>query len=293
MSVATSLYILIGYCLINGIARNSLHGILTTGKTYGKTATVTRASMNSRSTFPYKDAFNINRRNIGISTASTTSRSTCKTSSSPYSRSDGDAVLAGNRISSSTHSNSNTDVNSHSVKSPYAYNDSTTFHRKTVNGQRRASESESELSLEQQASMELASSHSSDEDTTVHNGSLRVADRRTHAPPPVPPKPSSSYLPNIYDLDHQAAGDGDGGLGSIGPKLMPPDLPPTTCAAGPDVTVGGSPSLRHNIRPLYAQHWSSQLPPAFPGMYKRELRHCYGITCTKKMGPVYKLNTNS
>lgn len=50
MSVATSLYILIGYCLINGIARNSLHGILTTGKAYGKQATVTRASMNSVST---------------------------------------------------------------------------------------------------------------------------------------------------------------------------------------------------------------------------------------------------
>lgn len=86
-----------------------------------------------RSALTYNDDFNILRRNIGISTASTTSRSTCKTSSSPYSR--GERAAAGPRgvgASSSTPSNynSNTDLNSQSVKSPYAYNDSTTFHRK-------------------------------------------------------------------------------------------------------------------------------------------------------------------
>lgn len=48
---------------------------------------------------------------------------------------------------------------------------------------RKESESESELSLDHR-SLDLASSHSSDEDdTTTHNGTLRVNERRTNPPP--------------------------------------------------------------------------------------------------------------
>ncbi|XP_064085068.1 protocadherin-like wing polarity protein stan isoform X1 [Macrobrachium nipponense] len=259
-SLLTAVFILVGYCLLNTRVRDSLYFMFLacTGRKvpYQESLSVTRTSVASRSALTYNDDFNILRRNIGISTASTTSRSTCKTSSSPYSRSDG--LAAGGRVpSSSTPSNynSNTDINSHSVKSPYAYNDSTTFHRKNGaagrSAKRRESESESELSLDHR-SLDLASSHSSDEDdTTTHNGTLRVNERRTNPPPEVPPKPSS-YLPNIYDLDTTA-------------EALPPP-PPGMLGSGP-VGATGSPLL-HNIRPIYATHWSSQLPPAYPGIYK-------------------------
>ncbi|XP_063598702.1 protocadherin-like wing polarity protein stan [Penaeus indicus] len=261
-SLLTALFVLVGYCLLNSRVRDSLYFMFLacTGRKvpYQETLSVTRPSHSSRSALTYNDDFNILRRNIGISTASTTSRSTCKTSSSPYSRSEGVAV-GGRVASSSTPSNynSNTDINSqaHSVKSPYAYNDSTMFHRKHGGrgGRRRESESESELSLDHR-SLDLASSHSSDEDdTTTHNGTLRVNERRTNPPPEVPPKPSS-YLPNIYDLDttaealppapHSMPGGGGGG-------------PPL--GGGP----GGSPFL-HNIRPLFATRWSSQLDSTYP-----------------------------
>ncbi|KAK4300812.1 hypothetical protein Pmani_027014 [Petrolisthes manimaculis] len=261
-SLLTAVFILVGYCLLNSRVRDSLYFMFLTctGKKvpYQESISVTRTSVVSRSALTYNDDFNILRRNIGISTASTTSRSTCKTSSSPYSRGEGVVGPGGRVASSSTPSNynSNTDLNSQSVKSPYAYNDSTMFHRK--NGaagrasKRRESESESELSLDHR-SLELASSHSSDEDdTTTHNGTLRVTERRAN-PPPVPPKPSS-YLPNIYDLDTTA-------------EALPPP-PPHSSIGGPGREgLSGSPLL-HNIRPLYATHWSSQLPPAYPGIIK-------------------------
>lgn len=57
---------------------------------------------------------------------------------------------------------------------------------------RKESESESELSLDHR-SLDLASSHSSDEDdTTTHNGTLRVNERRTNPPPGEVPKASPS-----------------------------------------------------------------------------------------------------
>lgn len=69
----------------------------------------------------------------------------------------------------------------------------------------------------------------------------------------MPPKPSS-YLPNIYDLDTTA-------------EALPPPPPPGMVGGREGMT--GSPLL-HNIRPLYATHWSSQLPPAYPGIIKGE-----------------------
>ncbi|XP_069162090.1 protocadherin-like wing polarity protein stan isoform X3 [Procambarus clarkii] len=261
-SLLTAVFILVGYCLLNSRVRDSLYFMFLTctGKKvpYQESLSVTRTSVVSRSALTYNDDFNILRRNIGISTASTTSRSTCKTSSSPYSR--GEGAIAGGRVASSStpsNYNSNTDLNSQSVKSPYAYNDSTMFHRKhgatgRSSSKHRESESESELSLDHR-SLDLASSHSSDEDdTTTHNGTLRVNERRTNPPPEVPPKPSS-YLPNIYDLDTTA-------------EALPPPPPGMIGGSGP-TGAAGSPLL-HNIRPLYATHWSSQLPPAYPGIYK-------------------------
>ncbi|XP_076066701.1 protocadherin-like wing polarity protein stan isoform X3 [Oratosquilla oratoria] len=275
-SVFTSLFILVGYCLLNARVRDSLYLMCLTcmGKKvpYQEALSVTRTtsatagasvSVKRSSALTYNDDFNILRRNIGISTASTTSRSTCKTSSSPYSRGEG-AVPAGGRgaASTSTPSNYNSNSDLH-VKSPYVYNDSTMFHRKHASGmrsKRRESESESELSLDHR-SLELASSHSSDEDdTTTNNGTLRVSDKRPHRHDVGTSKPptTTTYLPNIYDLDTTA-------------EALPPAPPPPNMMVGAgEASAGGSPVLHHNIRPLYAQHWSSQLPPAYPGIYNKE-----------------------
>ena len=87
-SLLLGLYILLGYCLLNrrvrqGTARSLA---LCCGKkvTYDDSLAGTRTTMASRSALSYHHD-DILRRNVGISTASTTSRSTCKTSSSPYS----------------------------------------------------------------------------------------------------------------------------------------------------------------------------------------------------------------
>ncbi|KAB7505845.1 Cadherin EGF LAG seven-pass G-type receptor 1 [Armadillidium nasatum] len=158
------------------------------------------------------------------------------------------------RSSTPSNYNSNTDLNSQSVKSPYAYNDSTNFHRKKgTGGKRRDSESESELSLDRR-SMELASSHTSDEeDTTTQNGTLRVHDKRTN-PPPVPPKPL--YQPNIVSMDSTL-------------EVMPsPQLLNDIRNTPTPDQIRASP-MSQNIRPpIYAAQWSSQLPPAHPGLYK-------------------------
>lgn len=84
----------------------------------------------------------------------------------------------------------------------------------------------------------------------------------------VPPKPSS-YLPNIYDLDttaealppapHSMPGGGGGG-------------PPI--GGGP----GGSPFL-HNIRPLFATRWSSQLDSTYPYKGTCWCRRAPAIAC--------------
>lgn len=130
--------------------------------------------------------------------------------------------------------------------------------------------------------MELASSHSSDEeDTTTQNGTLRVHDRRPN-PPQGKKKPLSPQLvKNIVDFPYKV-----GAIFiffSVPPKpIYQPNIVPMDSALSPNQIVEGvrgSPvsehlargtsPLGHNIRsPIYATHWSSQLPPAHPGLYK-------------------------
>ncbi|XP_045493580.1 protocadherin-like wing polarity protein stan [Colias croceus] len=137
-------------------------------------------------------------RNIGISASSTTSRSTTKTSSSPYSRSDGQL-----RHTSTSTSNYNT-----SASDMPAYLrgfDSSLHHSKRKDDRRRRrkdaeptshgtenTDSDSEASAR---SLELASSHSSDDDET----STR---RSSHPPSATRERGSSagnSFLPNITE----------------------------------------------------------------------------------------------
>ncbi|XP_026739662.1 protocadherin-like wing polarity protein stan [Trichoplusia ni] len=144
-------------------------------------------------------------RNIGISASSTTSRSTTKTSSSPYSRSDGQL-----RHTSTSTSNYNT-----SASDMPAYLrgfDSSLHTRKDDEGRRRrkaATDGETTLETGEEAteatdsdsdgsarSLDLASSHSSDDDET--------STRRSSHPPSAnrdraTSGSNTSYLPNITE----------------------------------------------------------------------------------------------
>ncbi|XP_037874856.1 protocadherin-like wing polarity protein stan [Bombyx mori] len=144
-------------------------------------------------------------RNIGISASSTTSRSTTKTSSSPYSRSDGQL-----RHTSTSTSNYNTsasdmpaylrgfDSSLHTRKDDERHRrKSERSERGTERGERgegtEGSDSESEGSAR---SLELASSHSSDDDDT--------STRRSSHPPSanrerIASGSANSYLPNITE----------------------------------------------------------------------------------------------
>lgn len=109
----------------------------------------------------------LQQRNLGISTSSTTSRSTCKTgSSSNYLRS-GD-------MSTSTASQSS--YNSRNVvgKSPYTYNGSEQPNQDQHPARRASEEGEDSNNSEGQRSLDLASSHSSDDDETVTTRSLSL-----------------------------------------------------------------------------------------------------------------------
>lgn len=118
-------------------------------------------SAQSRSALAYHSAgLDPNRRNIGISTSSTTSRSTTKTSSSPY-RSD--AHLRHTSTSTSNY-NSNSDVPS------YMRGFEERRHKEIPEeGERRRTESDSDSDGSEGRSLELASSHSSDEEESGSN----------------------------------------------------------------------------------------------------------------------------
>ncbi|GIX77505.1 protocadherin-like wing polarity protein stan [Caerostris extrusa] len=88
-SCITGIYIFIGYCIINKKVRQQL--IHTWARMRGKkvpydeSLSGTRTTVVSRSALAYQNSsFDVLQRNMGISTSSTTSRSTTKTSSSPY-----------------------------------------------------------------------------------------------------------------------------------------------------------------------------------------------------------------
>jgi len=94
-------------------------------------------------------------------------------------------------------------------------------------------------------SLDLASSHSSDDDETVTNRSLSLnRNSKEHRKPELPSKPS--FMPNISEA----------GEPSVAPMQMPsPTTPPHNMM----------PMSTSNIRPLYSPAWSSQLPPpAYP-----------------------------
>ncbi|XP_018058154.1 PREDICTED: protocadherin-like wing polarity protein stan [Atta colombica] len=235
--VVHAAFSLIGYCFINSRVRRNLYQSLL--RCIGKKTPLLEGSMgngsssqnvngHSRSALAYSSTYNgaesvCKRVHVGVSTSSTTSRSTNKTGSSPY-RSDTHL-----RHTSTSTSNYNSD------RDPYL---SSRSHRSAlhsrqesteIRGQRRESESDSDGSQAEGGgrSLDLASSHSSDEDDVTsrshRNMGVSTQQHVTH-----------SYLPNIH----------------------------TNPAEHLNILCSNA-ELFPNIKPIYAPRWSSQLPEAY------------------------------
>ncbi|XP_065082456.1 protocadherin-like wing polarity protein stan isoform X2 [Ochlerotatus camptorhynchus] len=226
----------IGYCIINKRVRENLHRTFL--RCLGRkvplldsSLAVSSSSQNigqAPKTPGFASQYETARRNIGISTSSTTSRSTAKTSSSPY-RSDGQFR---HTSTSTSNYNSNSDgvpsymrgYESGGMRKIKETNDNSPNYRK---GRRHRRDSDSGSETDGR-SLELASSHSSDdEESRVGRNSS------THRSTGVC---STSYLPNI--TEHVAT--------------TPPEL-----------HVVQSPQLFPNIN---STRWSSQAPESYlPG----------------------------
>ncbi|XP_015521680.1 protocadherin-like wing polarity protein stan isoform X1 [Neodiprion lecontei] len=229
---------LIGYCFINGRVRRNLY--LSLLHCFGKKSPLLEGSIgngsssqnvngHSRSALAYSSAYSgaestCRRVHVGVSTSSTTSRSTNKTGSSPY-RSDTHL-----RHTSTSTSNYNSD------RDPYL---SSRSHQSALHARqdppetrrhRRDSESDSDGSQADGGgpSLDLASSHSSDDEdvTSRSHKDMGVSTQQSIA---------HSYLPNIHNnptSDHL------------------------------NILCSNS-ELFPNIKPIYAPRWSSQLPEAY------------------------------
>ncbi|XP_076313585.1 protocadherin-like wing polarity protein stan isoform X2 [Tachypleus tridentatus] len=234
-------YIFVGYCFINRKVRQHLYCTWArlTGKKvpYDESLSGTRTTVASRSALAYHNSsFDVLHRNVGISTSSTTSRSTTKTSSSPY-RSD--SYLRNTSTSTSGHVNSSTDLQRRAVhKAAYKkYRNKVVDDPDTgeVSRQRNAdSDSDSDLSLGP-ASLDLASSHSSDEED--YNNAHWSRRKKLNKKPEVPPKPTNLATPETDSPSTPAAQD---------------------YATAPSTTFS---SMGINIAPypIYSGHWT--IPP--------------------------------
>lgn len=218
--VIHAIFCLIGYCIINKRVRENLRH--TALKCMGRkvpllesSVAISNSSQNiaSNPRTPGFSGYDTNRRNMGISASSTTSRSTAKTSSSPYS----DGQL---RHTSTSTSNYNSDTYVRGYQAA-------TGGRSTRNERKKHKNKESDSDSENDGrSLELASSHSSDdEESKVGRSSIGTG--------------TGSYLPNI--AEHVAT--------------TPPEL-----------NVIQSPQLFPNVKPIYGSRWSSQAPESYlPG----------------------------
>ena len=173
---------MLGYCLLNRrvclgllhlaghkdtMAHDDLHGIGHQIETHSVTASRSAlAYQNNRDTVSALEQREINhQRHLGISTASTTSRFTCKTGRSSNYRS---ADMRSGDVSTSTGSRSSYNSRQIVHKSPYAYdNDDDNKPKKRHPSGESGEESEGQLNL-------LAFSHTSDDDETATNRSLSI-----------------------------------------------------------------------------------------------------------------------
>lgn len=233
--VLHAFFCLIGYCIINKRVRENLRRTFL--RCLGRKVPLLDSSLAISSSshnvgsqprtpggnFLAGTGFETTRRNVGISASSTTSRSTAKTGSSPY-RSDGQL-----RHTSTSTSNYNSDAPSY--LHDFEGGGRSTRHRNGEKHHRRTRKDSESGSESDGRSLDLASSHSSDEDESRVGRSSTNTHRSTGI------SAAPSYLPNI--TEHVQA-------------TTPPEL-----------NVVQSPQLFPSIKPVYAPRWSSQLPEAF------------------------------
>lgn len=230
-----ALFCLIGYCIINKRVRENLQRtclrcmgrkvpLLDSSMVVSNSShNVNGASAGARPNNFLAGNYDTTRRNIGISASSTTSRSTAKTSSSPYS----DGQL---RQTSTSTSNYNSASDAPSFLR--GFESSTTGRSRGEEKQRRQRKDSDSGSETDGRSLELASSHSSDDDESRTARSSGT--HRSTAVSAVTP----AYLPNI--TEHVQA-------------TTPPEL-----------NVVQSPQLFPSVnKTVYAPRWSSQLPDAY------------------------------
>lgn len=188
--VVHAIFCLIGYCIINKRVRENLRR--TCLRCMGRKVPLLDSSQaisvssqnvasNPRSPGGFlAGSYDTQRKHIGISASSTTSKSTTKTSSSPY-RSDGQL-----RHTSTSTSNYNSDVQSYMR----GYGSKRRHRDEKSKRNRKDSDSGSETDGR---SLELASSHSSDEDES------RVGRSSSNTHMSIGVTATPSYLPNITE----------------------------------------------------------------------------------------------
>lgn len=190
-------FCLIGYCIINKRVRENLNHtflrclgrkvpLLDSSQAVSVSSQNALANQRSPGGFA-AGSYETTRKHIGISASSTTSKSTNtnKTGSSPY-RSEGQI-----RHTSTSTSNYNSDGQSYMRAAGYNGNSTKRRHRDDRHGRRSRKDSDSGSETDGR-SLELASSHSSDEDESRvgQSGATSIA----HAGVSVP-----TYLPNITE----------------------------------------------------------------------------------------------
>lgn len=221
--VVHAFFSIVGYCIINKRVRENLHNTFL--RCMGRKVPLLDSTVVSTSTSVRTPGFSgyseTARRNVGISVSSTTSRSTAKTGSSPY-RSDGQL-----RNTSTSTSNYNSDGASY-VKGFETTNNGGNGGKKK---RRHRKESDSGSESHDGRSLELASSHSSDdEESRVGRSSLTTSNSHLRS---VGTSQAPSYLPNI-----------------------------TEHVAPPELHVVQSPQLFPKSR-SYGGRWSSQAPDSY------------------------------
>ncbi|XP_066248043.1 protocadherin-like wing polarity protein stan isoform X1 [Euwallacea similis] len=237
-----------GYCFANNRVRQNL--IRTFMRCMGKKVSLSdtqsvvgvpstssqNLSAQSRSALTYHSGLDPNiRRNLGISTSSTTSRSTTKTGSSPY-RSDTHL-----RHTSTSTSNYNSTSDVPSYLKGFEREEKKTRRKGRIKGEvqitdvspiivldRERGDSDSDSDASEGRSLDLASSHSSDDDES----SSRRHHGRSHIP-------RQGYLPNI--TEHALS----------------------RCGTPPSLNVVTNSQLFPGVDTSCSSRWASQLPEAY------------------------------
>lgn len=234
-----ALFCLIGYCIINKRVRENLNRsflrcigrkVPLLDSSQAVSVSSQNVTSNPRSPGGYMGGanFETTRKNMGISASSTTSKSTTKTSSSPYRSDVGGTSGAGQMRHTST---STSNYNSDTASYMRGYGGSKRRQRDDRHGRRTRKDSDSGSETDGR-SLELASSHSSDDDESRIDRSCTAV---THHSTGVTATPS--YLPNI--TEH------------------------VTATTPPELNVIQSPQLFPSVRSLHTSKWSSQAPDVY------------------------------